>query len=134
MCNFDPINPCPVTLTITLSPFDYERYELETIPAMHLAAHLSDYWLLLPFFEKLEAATGKLIDLGDSCDFSAEELGLIIDLIDKEEAGLGAEGEDSLFLERDDERTRALLERLKAMVAIGMRHKLSLLAISQAQA
>jgi hypothetical protein len=131
LCNFGPFNVSIVSLTLTLSPFDYKLYELEAIPYMVLEAELPDYWLLLPFFEKLEEATGKLIDLGESCVFDTEELGMMAEMIAKEVAILERDGEESLFVERDDERTKVLLEKLKAMVTIGLRHNLSLLAISQ---
>lgn len=89
----------------------------------------SEYWVLLPFFEKVEEATGKLIDLGESVEFDGEEHDAILRLIEKELEDV-PKSTDELFLQDDSELLSDLLEKIKGMIGIASKTDGNLSAIS----
>ncbi len=91
-------------ITLTVSNFDFGDV-LEQLPSLSLTSDGTDYWLLLPTFEKIEEKTGKLIDLGEAVSFKDYEIELIEDVIKAELKAINkSENEEELLIERDDER------------------------------
>jgi len=103
--------------------------EIAQVPKLEFTHESNEYWVLLPFFEKIEEATGKLIDLGESVSFSSDEQEKILDLIEKELEHIPEQAEE-LFLQDDGELLGELLEKIRGMIRIGQRSSGQLSAIS----
>ena len=117
-----------MALKITLSSFDFQS-TLEKIPELIFLPEGADYWLLLPVFEKIEAQTDKLIDLGDSVQFDPTELAQVLDVIDKViEQIKGEKEEEELLLEQDNERQLILLNRFRNLAHLGIENDVSLIS------
>lgn len=103
--------------------------DITRLPQMVFGHDNNDYWVLLPFFEKVEEATGKLIDLGESVMFTPAEHNTILDLIEKEIENV-PEGDEELFLQDDGELLTELLGRIKGMINIAQKSGGQLSAVS----
>lgn len=118
-----------MSITLRLAKLDHGN-ELVRPPQMSFDAGQPAYWILLPVFEKIEAKTGKLIDLGSSELFEPEELDKVIPIVEeelKENKETSKEQEEELILATDDEIRVDLLERFGAMVKLGIKYRTKLL-------
>lgn len=93
--------------------------EIQQVPRLEFSAAQNDYWVLLPFFEKVEEATGKLIDLGESVEFEQDELDHLIELIDAFIKDI-PEPDEELILQDDGELLNELLDKLRGMARIAI--------------
>lgn len=107
-------------LTLTIDGADLNKLseEITQVPKLEFTHESNEYWVLLPFFEKVEEVSGKLIDLGESIAFTAEEQEKILELIEKELEDIPEKAEE-LFLQDDGELLSELLEKIRGMVRIG---------------
>lgn len=117
-----------MNLRITLSDFDHSE-DVAQIPVMEFDADGADYWILLPFFEKVEEHTSKLVDLGESVTFESYELPDIQRIIDDAIEAI-PKIEDDKLIENDEEKLKNLLIKLGAMVELAIKHDVSIRAIS----
>lgn len=119
-----------MSLVLTLKPFDRPE-ELSKIPEMVFDSAQPEYWILLPFFEKVEEKTGKLIDVGDSVEFDHHECGDVQDVLNKELESLEKEVNEDTLLERDNEVLKKQLEMINLMLNLAIRFKTSFLALAK---
>ena len=114
-----------VNLQITLSEFDHDR-DLVQIPIMEFSTENPDYWILLPFFEKVEELTGKLVDLGESVTFDIYDMPDLRKAIQEAIESIPESNEETL-MEDDEEKLKTLLNRLSGMVEVAIKHDASIL-------
>lgn len=97
---------------------------------MEFSTDKPDYWILLPFFEKVEELTGKLVDLGESVTFDIYDLPDLRKAVDDAIEAIPKAEEDTL-IENDEEKLKVLLGRLSGMIEVAIEHEVSILAISE---
>lgn len=117
-------------LTLTVSNIDPGKdVDIQQIPELRFLPEQNEYWVLLPFFEKVEEATGKLIDLGESVQFEHTELPKLMDLLEESVKEI-PEADEELIMQDDGELLAELLEKIKGMINIAILGKGTLNAIS----
>lgn len=117
-------------LILTLKPFDRPE-ELSKIPEMVFESAQAEYWILLPFFEKVEEKTGKLIDVGDSVEFDQDECVDVQITLTAELERLEKEVNEDTLLEQDNEILKKQLELINSMLSLAIRFKTSFLALAK---